>query len=132
MTLTLVDFFCGAGGSSQGAGAVPGVTARLAANHLQRAIDTHAANFPRTEHYRGDLHDADVRRFPAGELFWASPECPAWSRARGRQRDFDRPPDLFREALAAEAADRSRALVWDGRRSLDALALPVTPVLAEL
>ena len=33
MTLTLVDFFCGAGGSSQGAVAVPGVTARLAANH---------------------------------------------------------------------------------------------------
>ena len=71
MSLTLVDFFCGAGGSSQGAVAVPGVTARLAANHWQRAIDTHAANFPRTEHYRGDLHDADVRRFPAGELFWA-------------------------------------------------------------
>ena len=50
MTLTLVDFFCGAGGSSQGAVAVPGVTARLAANHWQRAIDTHAANFPDTEH----------------------------------------------------------------------------------
>ena len=94
MTLTLVDFFCGAGGSSQGAAAVPGVTARLAANHWQRAIDTHAANFPGTEHYRGDLHDADVRRFPAGDLFWASPECPAWSRARGtaaRLRPAPRP-----------------------------------------
>lgn len=130
MTLTLVDFFCGAGGSSQGAVAVPGVTARLAANHWQRAIDTHAANFPGTEHYRGDLHDADVRRFPAGDLFWASPECPAWSRARGRQRDFDRQPDLFGEVLGDEAADRSRALMWDVPRYLDAMALRGTPVLA--
>jgi DNA (cytosine-5)-methyltransferase 1 len=130
MTLTLVDFFCGAGGSSQGAAAVPGVTARLAANHWQRAIDTHAANFPATEHYRGDLHDADVRKFPAGDLFWASPECPAWSQARGRQRDFDRQPDLFGEVLPDEAADRSRALMWDVPRYLEAMALRGTPVLA--
>jgi len=130
MTLTLVDFFCGAGGSSQGAAAVPGVTARLAANHWQRAIDTHAANFPGTEHYRGDLHDADVRKFPAGDLFWASPECPAWSQARGRQRDFDRQPDLFGEVLPDEAADRSRALMWDVPRYLEAMVLRGTPVLA--
>jgi DNA (cytosine-5)-methyltransferase 1 len=75
VSLTLIDFFCGAGGSSQGATAVPGVTARLAANHWARAIESHALNFPATEHFQGDLHDADVRRFPAGELFWASPEC---------------------------------------------------------
>jgi DNA (cytosine-5)-methyltransferase 1 len=130
MTLTLVDFFCGAGGSSQGAVAVPGVTARLAANHWQRAIDTHAANFPGTDHYRGDLHDADVRKFPAGDLFWASPECPAWSQARGRQRDFDRQPDLFGEVLPDEAADRSRALMWDVPRYLEAMTLRGTPVLA--
>jgi DNA (cytosine-5)-methyltransferase 1 len=130
MTLTLVDFFCGAGGSSQGATAVPGVSARLAANHWQRAIDTHAANFPGTEHYRGDLHDADVRKFPAGDLFWASPECPAWSQARGRRRDFDRQPDLFGEVLPDEAADRSRALMWDVPRYLEAMALRGAPVLA--
>jgi DNA (cytosine-5)-methyltransferase 1 len=130
MTLTLVDFFCGAGGSSQGAVAVPGVTARLAANHWQRAIDTHAANFPGTEHYRGDLHDADVRKFPAGDLFWASPECPAWSQARGRQRDFDRQPDLFGEVLPDEAAVRSRALMWDVPRYLEAMTLRGAPVLA--
>ena len=130
MTLTLVDFFCGAGGSSQGAAAVPGVRVRLAANHWQRAIDTHAANFPATEHYRGDLHDADVARFPAGELFWASPECPAWSQARGRQRDFDRQPDLFGEVLPDEAADRSRALMWDVPRYLEAMAAHGAPVLA--
>ena len=130
MTLTLVDFFCGAGGSSQGATAVPGVSARLAANHWQRAIDTHAANSPGTEHYRGDLHAADVGKFPAGDLFWASPECPAWSQARGKQRDYDRQPDLFGDVLPDEAADRSRALMWDVPRYLEAMALRGTPVLA--
>jgi DNA (cytosine-5)-methyltransferase 1 len=130
MALTLIDFFCGAGGSSQGAVAVPGVTARLAANHWARAIETHAANFPATEHYQGDIHDADVARFPAADLFWASPECPAWSQARGRPRAFDRQPDLFGETLPDEAADRSRALMWDVPRYLEAMRLRGTPVLA--
>jgi DNA (cytosine-5)-methyltransferase 1 len=130
MTLTLIDFFCGAGGSSQGATAIPGVTARLAANHWQQAIDTHAANFPDTEHFRGDLHDADVAGFPAGDIFWASPECPQWSQARGVQREFDKQPDLFGETLSDEAADRSRALMWDVPRYLEAMKGRGKPVLA--
>lgn len=130
MTYTLVDFFCGAGGSSQGAAAVPGIDVRLAANHWERAIESHAVNFPDTEHFRGDLHDADVARFPAGDLFWASPECPQWSNARGKQRDFDRQPDLFGETLCDEAADRSRALMWDVPRYLAAMKGRGRPVLA--
>jgi DNA (cytosine-5)-methyltransferase 1 len=113
MSLTLVDFFCGAGGSSQGATAVHGVTARLACNHWDRAIQSHARNFPDTDHYQGDIHDADVTRFPRGDLFWASPECPKWSNARGKTRDFDKQPDLFGETLPDAATDRSRALMWD-------------------
>ena len=69
MTLTLVDFFCGAGVSSQDAVAVPRVSVRLAANHWARAIASYAANFPAAEHFRGAIHDADVARFPSGELF---------------------------------------------------------------
>jgi DNA (cytosine-5)-methyltransferase 1 len=61
------------------------------------------------EHYQGDLHAADLEGFPAANLFWASPECPQWSVARGRRRDFDRQPDLFGEVMGDEAADRSRA-----------------------
>ena len=37
MTLTIVDFFCGAGGSSTGAALVPGVELVVAANHWDRA-----------------------------------------------------------------------------------------------
>jgi DNA (cytosine-5)-methyltransferase 1 len=130
VSLTLIDFFCGAGGSSQGATAVPGVTARLAANHWAKAIESHALNFPATEHFKGDLHDADVAKFPAGDIFWASPECPQWSQARGDRRDFDKQPDLFGDVLPDEAADRSRALMWDVPRYLAAMQLRGAPVLA--
>lgn len=130
MSLTLIDFFCGAGGSSQGAAVVPGVSVRLAANHWDRAIESHAANFPAAEHFKGDIHDADAARFPAADLFWASPECPQWSSARGAQRDFDKQPDLFGQTLPDPAADRSRALMWDVPRYLEAMAARGRPVLA--
>ncbi|RAJ42809.1 DNA (cytosine-5)-methyltransferase 1 [Kitasatospora sp. SolWspMP-SS2h] len=130
MTLTYIDFFCGAGGSSAGAERVPGVKAALAANHWDKAIASHSANFPDADHFLGDLHDADVAKFPAADLFWASPECPKWSTARGVKRDFDKQPDLFGETLPDAATDRSRALMWDVPRYLEAMACRGKPVLA--
>ena len=129
MSLTLIDFFCGAGGS-QGATSVPGVTARLAANHWARAIESHARNFPDTEHFQGDIHDANVARFPRGDIFWASPECTWWTQARGDRREFDKQPDLFGDTLPPEAADRSRSLMWDVPKYLEAMQLRGQPVLA--
>ncbi|HEX3961159.1 MAG TPA: DNA cytosine methyltransferase [Trebonia sp.] len=130
MSLTVIDFFCGAGGSSQGAAAIPGLSVELAANHWDRAIESHAANFPDADHFQGDIHDADAARFPAADLFWASPECPQWSSARGKRREFDRQPDLFGEILPDPAADRSRALMWDVPRYLGAMEDRGRPVLA--
>ncbi|MGW3242345.1 DNA cytosine methyltransferase [Streptomyces sp. NPDC001070] len=128
--LTYVDFFCGAGGSSSGAAAVPGIRPVLAANHWDKAIASHSQNFPGADHFLGDLHDADVARFPAADLFWASPECPQWSNARGKRRDFDAQPDLFGDTLPDAATDRSRALMWDIPRYLEACAARGKPVLA--
>ena len=110
--LTLMDWFCGAGGSSQGAHAVPGVRVKLAANHWERAIESHAANFPNVDHYQGDIREADITRWPAADLFWASPECPKWSVARGKKRDYvtSLQGSLFGEEPDAETA-RSRALM---------------------
>jgi DNA (cytosine-5)-methyltransferase 1 len=130
VSLTLIDFFCGAGGSSQGAHAVPGVEVKAAANHWQRALESHEANFPATRHYQGDIRDMNMSVLPRGDIFWASPECPQWSQARGVQRDYDRQPDLFGETLPDEAAERSRALMWDVPRYLDAMKLRGEPVLA--
>lgn len=112
--LTVMDWFCGAGGSSQGAHAVPGLRVERAANHWQRAIESHAANFPETDHYRGDIRQAPVDRWPVCDVFWASPECPQWSVARGKKRDFDATMqgDLFGEMFTPpEEVERSRALM---------------------
>ena len=66
MSLTFVDLFCGAGGSSLGLSNA-GLTLKLAANHWQRAIDTHAANFPHAEHLCADVSNYDMRRLPAAD-----------------------------------------------------------------
>lgn len=114
MTLTLMDWFCGAGGSSQGAHAVPGVEVARAANHWQLAIESHTANFPQTDHWKGDIREAPVERWPVCDLFWASPECTKWSKARGKKRDFHNTQqvELFSNKTAQDEEDeRSRALM---------------------
>ena len=120
MTLTLTDLFCGAGGSSQGAVQVPGVDLRLAANHWQLAVETHAANFPGADHDTANISQVDFRRYPATDLLWASPECTNHSQARGiSKRAQDAQPDLFGEVLPDEAALRSRATMHDVPRALE-------------
>ncbi|MFF8840561.1 DNA cytosine methyltransferase [Streptomyces sp. NPDC015130] len=88
--LTVMDWFCGAGGSSQGMHAVPGIRVERAANHWERAIQSHEANFPDASHYRGDIREAPVWAWPVTDIFWASPECTNWSIAKGKRRDFDK------------------------------------------
>jgi DNA (cytosine-5)-methyltransferase 1 len=108
--VTVTDLFCGAGGSSSGAVAVPGVRVAMAANHWRLAVDTHQANHPGTDHDCADVSQVDPRRYPRTDVLWASPSCTNHSTAKGRRRAeqqaslFD-PPD--------EAAERSRATMWD-------------------
>lgn len=111
MSLTLTDLFCGAGGSSLGAHAVPGIELRLAANHWQLAIETHAGNFPDADHMVADISQVDPRRVPRTDVLWASPECTNHSQAKGVKRYSQ--PDLFGETLPSEASERSRATMWD-------------------
>ncbi|MFG1748588.1 DNA cytosine methyltransferase, partial [Streptosporangium sandarakinum] len=131
---TVMDWFCGAGGSSQGAHAVPGVTVTRAANHWEMAIASHAANFPATDHYQGDIRTAPVERWPVCDIFWASPECPKWSRARGKRRDFHntRQGELFAVPGAARSAEdeRSRALMEEVPLYLEGVAARGGQVLA--
>ncbi|CAM5492492.1 MULTISPECIES: DNA cytosine methyltransferase [Streptomyces] len=115
--LTVMDWFCGAGGSSQGVHAIPGVRVERAANHWNLAIDTHERNFPTASHYRGDIRKAPVWDWPTTDIFWASPECTNWSVAKGKQRDFDKAMqgnlfDLLAEPEEEEIAEEeSRALM---------------------
>ncbi|MBC8091382.1 MAG: DNA cytosine methyltransferase, partial [Pseudonocardia sp.] len=136
-----IDFFAGCGGSGQGVDRA-GFTPVLAANHWERAVQSHAANFPGTDHFTGDIHEADPGRFPYAEFFWASPACPKWSNARGVKRNFDRQSSLLDDLPPAEAAqwgplpteeeERSRALMWDVPRYLAAMRRrdSARPVLA--
>ena len=112
MTLTLTDLFCGAGGSSTGAIAFGNVTVKTAANHWAKAIETHSLNHPDADHIQADLSQIDPRYFPNTDLLWASPSCTKHSIAQGKKRQ-DAQPDLFGETLPEEAAERSRATMWD-------------------
>lgn len=113
MSITVTDLFCGAGGSSSGAITVPGVQVRMAANHWRLAIETHNENHPSTDHDCADISQVDPRRYPRTDILWASPECTNHSQAKGRKRHVDSTPDLFGEVLPDEAAERSRATMWD-------------------
>ena len=62
MTYTIADLFCGAGGSGLGASVVPGVQLLYAANHWRTAVETHAKNFPDTDHDVADISQVDPRR----------------------------------------------------------------------
>lgn len=128
--LRLNDWFCGAGGATQGAHAVPGIVPVLAANHDQLAIETHSTNFPDVEHFRGDIRDLDVAGHPYAEIFWASPECTNWSQAKGKPVDYDKAPALFGDPEVAEDVQRSRALMQDVIRYLEGMTVRQQPVLA--
>jgi DNA (cytosine-5)-methyltransferase 1 len=109
--LTLTDFFCGAGGSSSGAEAVPGVRVRTALNHWRLALETHNANMPHVAHDPVDIFEADPARYARTDLGWFSPECTTWSQARGEERDYATKQlalDEDDEPAADEAKYRSR------------------------
>ena len=114
MTLTMTDFFCGAGGSSTGAIAVPGVEVKVAANHWKLAVDVHNANHQDAMHVQADISEYDPRLIPRTDIAWLSPSCTNHSIAQGKsRREIDAAPDLFGEVLPDAAAERSRSTMWD-------------------
>lgn len=74
MSATVTDLFCGAGGSSTGM-TDAGYDVKVAANHWERAIETHSANHPDTEHLCADISAIDLRHLPKTDVLWASPTC---------------------------------------------------------
>lgn len=120
MTLTLTDLFCGAGGSSTGATMLgDAIDVRLAANHWDKAIETHSRNHPDSDHLQADISVTDPRYVAQTDLLWASPECTNHSRAKGKRLETQQ-PDLFGETMAEQAAERSRATMWDVARFAEA------------
>ena len=89
-SITTVDLFAGAGGTSTGlVAAARSVSSRVnltAINHNRKALETHKANFPWATHILTELQYVDPAEVvPEGRLdgLVASPECTFFSRARG-------------------------------------------------
>ena len=126
--ITFTDFFCGFGGSSIGL-TEAGLQLVWAANHWDRAIENHAANFRHADHYQGDISGFDMRRVPSADVAWLSPECTWHSPAGGRKRVRAELDALFPdEHVASEAGERSRATMWDVVRAAEAKAFKVVIV----
>lgn len=82
----IVDSFAGGGGASLGIQLALGRGPDIAINHDEGAIEMHAANHPETRHFREDVWKVDPRKVTKGRkvgLFWCSPDCRHFSRAKG-------------------------------------------------
>jgi DNA (cytosine-5)-methyltransferase 1 len=109
--LTVTDLFCGAGGSSLGAKKA-GLEVEIASNHWKLAVETHASNFPDTEHDCADVSQVHPRRYRSTDILIASPECTTHSPAGGSRRLVPQ-RDLFKPAIEDDSAIRSRATAFD-------------------
>ncbi len=114
--LTGADLFAGLGGTTNGA-VRKGVRIVAAANHWLRAVESHSANHPETEHLCEDISSmttAQIRRFPDTDFLFASPECTNHSIAKGARRRKPQAASLFDDGPAGDdEQDRSRATMWD-------------------
>lgn len=88
--INIIDMFCGGGGESTGLISAAhdfGFDINMSAiNHWERAIETHAANYPFAEHRIEDVQSINPESLKASvntDLLWASPGCQHFSLARG-------------------------------------------------
>lgn len=88
--INIIDMFCGGGGESTGlisAAHEYNFDVNISAiNHWERAIETHAANYPFAEHRVEDIQTINPETLKAAvdtDLLWASPGCQHFSVARG-------------------------------------------------
>lgn len=82
----VVDSFAGGGGASTGIELTVGRPVDIAINHDPDAILMHKTNHPYTMHYQASVWDVDPREVCRGRkvgLFWASPDCKHFSKAKG-------------------------------------------------
>lgn len=107
------DYFCGAGGTGQGAQEA-GLEMTIAANHWKLATETYESNFTKTKVYCADITASDPRYFPSTTFGLFSPECTTLSPAGGNHyAAFKKQMDLFEKGLIDPTAERSRMTMWD-------------------
>ena len=82
----IVDSFAGGGGASTGIELALGRIVDIAINHDPKAIQMHEQNHPYTKHYCENVFDIEPLKATQGRpvaLFWLSPDCTHFSKAKG-------------------------------------------------
>lgn len=82
----IVDSFAGGGGASTGIEMALGRSPDIAINHSADALAMHEVNHPATLHLDSNIWDVTPREVTKGRpvgLFWASPDCKHFSKAKG-------------------------------------------------
>lgn len=126
--VTAVVDYCGAGGESQGL-VEAGIRVVQAANHFDKAIETHAANHRGTDHLLTDLLVQDPRLRPRAHIYQASPECTWHSPAGGRKKHRHREMlDMFDDYVPNAAGERSRATMMTVLATAEAKRYPIVIV----
>lgn len=121
-TITVTDFYSGAGGSSEGLRQA-GFRILACANHWDVAVDTHRLNHPDSEHHLANLHEVDMRRFPSTTILWASPSCVWHTPAGGRKK-----LPLAQEIRRSDAGSVDRATAFAVIAAAEAHAYPAVIV----
>ena len=84
----VIDSFAGGGGASEGIRAAIGRDPDVAINHDRLALAMHRINHPDTHHLVEDVWHVDPRKTCGDRrigLFWMSPDCKHFSKAKGGQ-----------------------------------------------
>ena len=103
---TVIDLFCGAGGTTTGVHLSGKAKVIACINHDPVAIRSHAANHPDCKHYIEDIRLFDEKLLPKCDFITMSAECTHFSIAKGGEsRDADSrtlSEELIRYALHCE------------------------------
>lgn len=86
MDKLIIDSFAGGGGASTGIEMALGRSPDYAINHSADALAMHEVNHPETVHLDSNIWDVSPREVTQGRpvgLFWASPDCKHFSKAKG-------------------------------------------------
>jgi DNA (cytosine-5)-methyltransferase 1 len=110
--ISLIDGFCGAGGSSLGC-ETAGATVKLAMNHNEKSLATHAHNFPHAMHAKVDISAEDPKKYPHATMLWMSPECTNHSTSKGIKLLNQNQLTLWTDREEDPFVERSRATMWD-------------------
>lgn len=118
----IIDSFAGGGGASLGMSRGVGQSPDVAINHDAAAIAMHAANHPETRHVAKDIRKVRTSEVTQGRsvgLYWASPDCKHFSRAKGGKPVDKKIRGLAWEVIRWAVEQRPRVIILENVREFE-------------